>query len=202
MSSTTTASTLATAYAEAEAAIEAVSRDAVKAVHGWLTMAETWADAREAKAVSVASLAKAIGATERDANKVLLLGEAVATLGLPDGYPEEGALGTLAKAREALGTMLGKSQTAEVRAMITGAPEGATAWHVIEALAKRAGKTATPRKPKTDADRLKAAAEAIKAVKGATLDAEAVRALAALAKAVNVIVTDVKATRETIEAAA
>ncbi len=188
MSSTTTASTLATAYAEAEAAIEAVSRDAVKAVHGWLTMAETWADVREAKAVSVASLAKAIGATERDANKVLLLGEAVATLGLPDGYPEEGALGTLAKAREALGTMLGKGQTADVRAMITGAPEGATAWHVVEALAKRAGKAETPRKAKTDADRLKAALAAIGPVDGATMDDDAVKALRDLAKAVNVIV--------------
>lgn len=200
--STSTVTALATAYADAETAIEAVSRDAVKAVHGWLTMSASWADAREAKAVSVAGLAKAIGATERDANKVLLIGEAVTTLGLPDGYPETGALDTLAKAREALGTMLGKGQTADVRAMITGAPEGATAWHVIEALAKRAGKAATPRKPKSDADRLKAAREAIKAVKGADLNADGVKALKALADAVNVIVRDTIAARgEAVEAA-
>lgn len=206
--STSTVATLASAYADAVRDLDAAKAHAATAVGGYLTMAQAWHDAREAdpKAVTVRGLAAAIGmgTNTKEADKVLVLGEIVATLGLPT-IPDDGLM-VLDKALGRMGTIMGdkaKGGRQGVLDMIHEAPEGADAWDVIARLARDADKAKEAkgnRKAKTDADRLNAAREAIKAIDGATLDADGVKALKALADAVNVIVRATIAAHETAAA--
>lgn len=201
--STSTVATLAQTYADAMTDLAAAEAHAATAVGGYLTMAQAWHDAREAdpKSVTVRGLSAAIGANTKEASKVLVLGEVVATLGMPDALPDD-ALPTLRAALDRMGTLMGKAGgQAAILAMSADAPEGADAWHVVARLA-REGKAskAKPKAETTDAKRLMAALSAIGPVDGATLDADGVKALKALADAVNVIVRATIAARETAAA--
>lgn len=202
--STTTTTTLHAAIAGLDAA-EATS---AKAVGTYLATVGAYYEAREAegrKAVSVRTLAEAEGISESEAAKALAIGEAVATLGMPDVLPED-SLPILRKAQGRVGTMLGKvaehGGIEAWRAMISGAPEGADAWHVISQAASQAGrKPAGERKPADPGKRLTSALAILASIDGATLDAKDDATLKAVAEAVNAIVRARVAAREAAKAA-
>lgn len=195
---------MTTTLALAIAGLDAAEATSAQAVGTYLSTVGAYYEAREAegrKAVSVRTLADAEGISESEAAKALAIGEAVATLGMPDALPED-SLPTLRKAQGRVGTILGKESVEVWRGMITGAPEGADAWHVIAQAAAQAGrKPAAERKPANQGKRLRAALATLGSIDGATLSPEDDATLKAVADAVNVIIRARMAAREAAKAA-
>lgn len=199
-------STTTTLHA-AIAGLDQAEATSAQAVGTYLATVGAYFDARETegrKAVSVRTLAEAEGISESQAHKALAIGEAVSTLGMPDVLPDD-ALPILRKAQGRVGTMLGKvAEHGGIEAwrdMITGAPEGADAWHVIEQAARQAGKKpAGERKPADPGKRLSSALAILASIDGATLSPEDDATLRAVAEAVNAIVRARVAAREAAKA--
>lgn len=193
-----------TTLALAIAGLDAAESASAQAVGTYLETVGAYFETREAqgpKAVSVRALAETEGITEREAAKALAIGEAVAILGAPDVLPED-SLPTLRKAQGRVGTILGKEGIEAWRDMITGAPEGADAWHVIAQAAAQAGrKPAGERKPADPGKRLSSALSILASIDGATLAPEDDATLKAVADAVNAIVRARVAAREAAKAA-
>lgn len=186
------------------AGLDQAEATSAQAVGTYLETVGRYFEARETegrKAVSVRTLAEAEGISESEAAKALAIGEAVATLGMPDVLPED-SLPTLRKAQGRVGTILGKESVEVWRGMITGAPEGADAWHVIEQAASQAGrKPAAERKPADPGKRLSSALAILGSIDGATLSPEDDATLKAVADAMNAIVRARVAAREAAKAA-
>lgn len=195
---------MTTTLALAIAGLDAAEATSAQAVGTYLTTVGAYYETREAqgrKAVSVRTLADAEGISESEAAKALAIGEAVATLGMPDVLPED-SLPILRKAQGRVGTILGKESVEVWRGMISGAPEGADAWHVIAQAASQAGrKPAAERKPANPGKRLSSALSILASIDGATLDAKDDATLKAVAEAVNAIVRARVAAREAAKAA-
>lgn len=195
---------MTTTLAIAIAGLDEADAYSARAVGTYLTTVGAYYEAREAegpKAVSVRALAKAEGITDSEAAKALAVGEAVATLGMPEALPED-SLPTLRKALGRVGTILGKESVAVWRDMITGAPEGADAWHVIDLAARQSGKAPKgERKPADPGKRLRSALSILASIDGATLAPEDDATLKAVAEAVNAIVRARVAAREAAKAA-
>lgn len=194
---------MSTTLALAIAGLDEAEAYSARAVGTYLATVGAYSEAREAegsKAVSVRALAKAEGITDSEAAKALAVGEAVATLGMPDALPDD-ALPVLRKALGRVGTILGKESVSVWRDMISAAPEGADAWHVIDQAARQAGKRdKADRAPVSDGKRLKAALATLSAIDGARLLAEDDATLKAVADAVNAIVRARVAARDAAKA--
>lgn len=195
---------MTTTLAIAIAGLDEADAYSARAVGTYLTTVGAYYEAREAegpKAVSVRALAKAEGITDSEAAKALAVGEAVATLGMPEALPED-SLPTLRKALGRVGTILGKESVAVWRDMISAAPEGADAWHVIDLAARQSGKAPKgERKPADPGKRLRSALSILASIDGATLDAKDDATLKAVADALNVIIRARVAAREAAKAA-
>ena len=194
---------MTTTLALAIAGLDEADAFSARAVGTYLATVGAHYEAREsegAKALSVRALAKAENITESEAAKALAIGEAVATLGMPEALPDD-SLPTLRKALGRVGTILGKESVTVWRDMISGAPEGADAWHVIDLAARQSGKAPKgERKPAEPGKRLRSALAILASVDGATLDAKDDATLKAVADAVNAIVRARVAAREAAKA--
>ena len=194
---------MTTTLALAIAGLDEADAFSARAVGTYLSTVGAYYEAREsegAKALSVRALAKAEGISDSEAAKALAVGEAVATLGMPEALPDD-SLPTLRKALGRVGTILGKESVSVWRDMIGAAPEGADAWHVIDQAARQAGKAPKgERKPAEPGKRLRSALAILASVDGSTLDAKDDATLKAVADAVNAIVRARVAAREAAKA--
>lgn len=200
---------MTTTLALAIAGLDAAETVSAKAVGTYLETVGRYYDIRESegsKAVSTRRLAESEGITESQAAKALAMGEAVSILGMPAAIPETGSLQVLTASLGRLGTILGKpAEHGGIEAwrdMISAAPEGADAWHVIDQAARQAGKKpAAEKKPADPGKRLSSALSILASIDGATLSPEDDATLKAVADAVNVIVRARVAAREAAKAA-